>query len=73
MELTKQTNSNNKKGAPYGNRNAVGNKGGGAPRGNQNAKGKGAPLHNENAITHGFFAYGAVKRMYEEYFKWLDS
>ena len=73
MKVPKQTNSNKKRGAPYGNQNALGNKGGGAPKGNQNAKGHGAPKGNENAITFGFFAYGAVRRMYEEYFEWGNN
>lgn len=47
-----------KRGAPKGNKNAVGNKGG-APPGNQNAKGNrgghGGPERNDHAVTHGFF------------------
>lgn len=56
--VTNESNSNvtNRKGAPKGNRNAVGNKGG-APRGNQNAKGnrggKGGPYGNKKAVTTG--------------------
>ncbi|MEG6615374.1 phage terminase small subunit [Peptococcaceae bacterium 1198_IL3148] len=42
-------------GAPYGNKNALGNKGGGAPKGNQNAKGHGPPKGSMNALKHGFF------------------
>lgn len=44
-----------KKGAPIGNKNAVGNRGG-APKGNKNAignKGGSAPLGNKNAVTTG--------------------
>lgn len=43
-----------RKGAPKGNKNAVGNSGG-APTGNKNAVGHGAPARNSNAITHGMF------------------
>ncbi|MFF2016234.1 phage terminase small subunit [Paenibacillus sp. NPDC058177] len=46
------------RGAPKGNKNAVGNRGG-APPGNQNAKGNrggnGGPFRNDKAVTHGFF------------------
>lgn len=48
-----------KRGAPYGNQNALGNKGG-APRGNKNAvgnKGGGAPYCNLNAEIHGLYSY----------------
>jgi uncharacterized protein YjcR len=56
--VTNESNSNVtiRKGAPKGNKNAVGNKGG-APRGNQNAKGnrggKGGPPGNKKAVTTG--------------------
>jgi len=56
--VTNESNSNvtNRKGAPKGNKNAVGNKGG-APKGNQNAKGnrggKGGPVGNKKAVTTG--------------------
>jgi uncharacterized protein YjcR len=46
-----------KRGAPFGNKNAVGNKGG-APLGNKNAvgnKGGAAPLRNTNAVKTGEF------------------
>lgn len=43
-EDSKKTNVRNKRGAPKGNKNAVGNKGGGAP------------LRNKNAETHGLFS-----------------
>lgn len=42
-----------KKGAPLGNKNAVGNIGGGAPKGNKNALGHGAPRGNQNGKGHG--------------------
>ncbi|MCM3386300.1 phage terminase small subunit [Bacillus subtilis] len=48
-----------RRGAPKGNKNAIGNKGGRAPLGNKNAignKGGAAPLRNQNAVTHGFFS-----------------
>lgn len=55
--VTNQTKGNvTKRGAPKGNKNAKGNKGGKAPPGNQNAKGNrggGAPLGNKNAVTTG--------------------
>ncbi|WP_108994231.1 terminase, partial [Paenibacillus agaridevorans] len=56
--VTNETNSNvtKRKGAPKGNKNAIGNKGG-APRGNQNAKGNrgglGGPPGNKKAVTTG--------------------
>jgi len=56
--VTNESNSNvtKRKGAPKGNRNAVGNKGG-APKGNQNAKGnrggRGGPYGNKKAVTTG--------------------
>lgn len=58
--VTNEPNSNvtKRKGAPKGNKNAVGNKGG-APKGNQNAKGNrgghGGPYGNDKAVKHGFF------------------
>lgn len=58
--VVQQTESNvvqqKKKGAPKGNKNAVGNKGG-APKGNQNAKGNrggaGGPTGNKKAVRTG--------------------
>ncbi len=56
--VTNESNSNvtKRKGAPKGNKNAVGNKGG-APKGNQNAKGnrggKGGPHGNKKAVKTG--------------------
>ncbi|MGS2750054.1 phage terminase small subunit [Bacillus zanthoxyli] len=45
-----------KTGAPVNNKNAVGNPGNKNPKwGNKNAVGHGAPLQNDNAVTHGFF------------------
>ncbi|WP_255258035.1 phage terminase small subunit [Bacillus wiedmannii] len=45
-----------KKGAPYKNANAAGNRGNTNPKwGNKNAVGHGAPAGNDNAVTHGFF------------------
>lgn len=58
--VTNESNSNvtKRKGAPIGNKNAVGNKGG-APKGNQNAKGnrggKGGPPGNKKAVRTGEF------------------
>ena len=43
-------NITKKRGAPYGNKNAVGH---GAPKGNQNAKGFGAPYGNSNGVIGG--------------------
>lgn len=60
-----------RRGAPKGNKNAAGNKGG-APIGNKNAignKGGGAPRGNTNAMKHGLFAstyYNNLYRMYKE-------
>jgi len=56
--VTNESNSNvtKRKGAPKGNKNAVGNKGG-APKGNQNAKGNrggaGGPPGNKKAVRTG--------------------
>lgn len=56
--VTIETKSNvtKRKGAPKGNKNALGNKGG-APKGNQNAKGNrggpGGPYGNKKAVTTG--------------------
>lgn len=56
--VTNDSNSNvtKRRGAPKGNRNAVGNSGG-APKGNQNAKGNrggnGGPFGNKKAVTTG--------------------
>lgn len=56
--VTNEANSNvtKRKGAPKGNKNAVGNRGG-APPGNQNAKGNrggaGGPTGNKKAVTTG--------------------
>ncbi|WP_242215040.1 phage terminase small subunit [Bacillus cereus group sp. BfR-BA-01383] len=45
-----------KKGAPYKNANAAGNRGNTNPKwGNKNAVGHGPPKGNDNAVTHGFF------------------
>ncbi|QSF42672.1 phage terminase small subunit [Paenibacillus tianjinensis] len=54
----KPERSKRKKGAPKGNKNAVGNRGG-APPGSKNALGNkgghGGPYRNDKAVTHGFF------------------
>ncbi|MDT8979993.1 phage terminase small subunit [Paenibacillus sp. chi10] len=56
--VTNESNSNvtKRRGAPKGNKNAVGNSGG-APKGNQNAKGNrggnGGPYGNKKAVTTG--------------------
>ena len=57
--VTNQTKSNvTKRGAPYGNKNALGNKGG-APKGNKNAVGNrggpGGPPGNKKAVVTGEF------------------
>lgn len=45
-----------KKGAPYKNANAIGNRGNTKPKwGNKNAVGHGAPEKNDNAVKHGLF------------------
>lgn len=43
-------------GAPYGSKNALGNKGGHGTYGNQNAKGHGPPRGNQNALKTGEYA-----------------
>lgn len=58
--VTNGSNSNvtKRRGAPKGNKNAVGNSGG-APLGNQNAKGNrggtGGPYRNKKALKHGIY------------------
>ncbi|MCY9734643.1 phage terminase small subunit-related protein [Paenibacillus alvei] len=58
--VTNESNSNvtKRRGAPKGNRNAVGNSGG-APKGNQNAMGNrggnGGPYRNKKALKHGMY------------------
>ncbi|APQ57698.1 terminase [Paenibacillus polymyxa] len=57
--VTNESRSNvTKRGAPKGNKNAVGNRGG-APPGNQNAKGNsggpGGPFRNKKALKHGLY------------------
>lgn len=52
----KKVRTQKKTGAPINNKNAVGNSGNKNPKwGNKNAVGHGAPLQNDNAVTHGFF------------------
>ncbi|EDX59411.1 phage terminase small subunit [Bacillus cereus] len=54
--VTNDKSNVTKTGAPFGNKNAVGNSGNKNPKwGNKNAVGHGAPLQNDNAVTHGFF------------------
>jgi len=54
--VTNDKSNATKSGAPFGNKNAVGNSGNKNPKyGNKNAVGHGAPLQNDNAVTHGFF------------------
>ncbi len=54
--VTNDKGNTTKTGAPFGNKNAVGNSGNKNPKwGNKNAVGHGAPLQNDNAVTHGFF------------------
>ena len=43
-----------------GNKNAVGNSGGGAPEGNKNAAGFGAPYGNQNGKRHGLYCKNQV-------------
>lgn len=55
-----------KTGAPINNKNAVGNSGNKNPKwGNKNAVGHGAPLQNDNAVTHGLFRKYLPKEVYE--------
>ncbi|COF29366.1 phage terminase small subunit [Bacillus cereus] len=52
----KRSTSQKLSSALKGNQNAVGNPGNRNPKyGNKNAVGHGAPLQNDNAVTHGFF------------------
>lgn len=54
--VTNDKSNATKSGAPFGNKNAIGNSGNKNPKwGNKNAVGHGAPLQNDNAVTHGFF------------------
>ncbi len=46
-----------RKGAPKGNKNAVGH---GAPKGNKNALGAGAPKKNMNRLEHGLYSKGLI-------------
>lgn len=56
VEKAGYSEKKSKSGAPKGNQNAVGNPGNKNPKyGNKNAVGHGAPLQNDNAVTHGFF------------------
>ncbi|WP_369355677.1 phage terminase small subunit [Lysinibacillus capsici] len=51
-----QKEKSKKKGAPYKNANAAGNRGNTKPKwGNKNAVGHGAPERNDNAVKHGLF------------------
>lgn len=51
-----QNEQSKKKGAPYKNENAAGNRGNRNPKwGNKNAVGHGPPKGNDNATTHGLF------------------
>ncbi|MBR2215978.1 MAG: hypothetical protein IJ849_09500 [Selenomonadaceae bacterium] len=45
-----------KNGPPYGSKNAAGCSSGGAPKGNQNAKGHGPPKRNTNGVITGEYA-----------------
>ncbi|MCZ2991399.1 phage terminase small subunit, partial [Acinetobacter baumannii] len=54
--VTNDKSNATKSGAPFGNKNAVGNPGNKNPKwGNKNAVGHGPPKGNDNAVTHGFF------------------
>ena len=47
------------RGGQPGNKNAIGNKGG-APIGNSNAAGYGAPKGNRNAVIHGLYSHTGI-------------
>ncbi|MBE5114198.1 phage terminase small subunit [Bacillus paranthracis] len=54
--VTNDKSNTTKTGAPFGNKNAVGNSGNKNPKwGNKNAVGHGPPKGNDNATTHGLF------------------
>ncbi|MEC2500854.1 phage terminase small subunit [Bacillus cereus] len=54
--VTNDKSNATKSGAPFGNKNAVGNSGNKNPKwGNKNAIGHGPPKGNDNATTHGLF------------------
>lgn len=54
--VTNDKSNATKSGAPFGNKNAIGNSGNKNPKwGNKNAVGHGPPKGNDNAVTHGFF------------------
>ncbi|MEX3422048.1 MULTISPECIES: phage terminase small subunit [Bacillus] len=54
--VTNDKSNVTKTGAPFGNKNAIGNSGNKNPKwGNKNAVGHGPPKGNHNAMTHGFF------------------
>ena len=56
-----------RQGAPFGSKNALGNKGGhGGPIGNRNAAGHGAPLRNQNGVITGEYATIWVDMLSEE-------
>lgn len=63
-----------RRGAPLGNKNAVGNRGGGAPLGNKNAVGNcggGAPVGNQNAYKHGGYRHYRIYRILQQQIKLL--
>ena len=56
-QVERSTTGKKKRGAPFGSKNALGNRGGhGAPKGNKHAVGHGAPRRNQNAVTTGEYA-----------------
>ncbi|PGH85779.1 hypothetical protein CN899_08030 [Bacillus thuringiensis] len=56
-----------KTGAPFGNKNAIGNSGNKNPKwGNKNAVGHGAPVNNKNAVTHGLYAKVVYEHLSDE-------
>ncbi|MEK4732808.1 MULTISPECIES: phage terminase small subunit-related protein [Paenibacillus] len=78
--VTNETKSNvTKRGAPKGNKNAVGNRGG-APPGNQNAKGNsggpGGPYRNKKALKTGMYEtifLDALEEDEQELFDQIDT
>lgn len=78
--VTNESKSNvTKRGAPKGNKNAVGNRGG-APPGNQNAKGNsggpGGPLRNKKALKTGMYEtifLDALEEDEQELFDQIDT
>lgn len=65
--VTNDKSNATKTGAPFGNKNAVGNSGNKKPKwGNKNAVGHGPPANNKNAMTHGLYATVVYEHLSDE-------